>query len=430
MNQALSKELKPTKNITVSHGGCGSEEGLISVDQALQMLLDHTQSLDIETLTLDQTLNRYLAKAVYSKINLPLFSQSAVDGYAICAAPATLGMGTSFELIGEIRAGQNLEIQLQQGQAIRIFTGAKIPANTSTVARQEIVQLLDNGETRKIVLTEPLQSHADIRDVGEEVACGQLLADLGQKLSVGAIATLSMAGVKNIEVFKYPKIAVVITGDEVAESVDDLASGKIFDANAPLIQAWFQSRSQEVDIMHVADTEQAVTALLNRLKNEYDLILTTGGVSVGDYDFVRPVTLKLGFEQIFWKVKQKPGKPMLFADLLRQDGSHCYLLGLPGNPAAVYAGMQIYTATLVKVLQGQKKLPEWFSGTIQHELKADTRERFLRMTVQFNDGQLLLNSLSKQQSHMLSNLMHANCLVRVPAGEKMVVGTKLQGLFI
>ena len=230
MNQALSKELKPTKNLTVSHGGCGSEEGLISVDQALQMLLDHTQSLDI-----DQTLNRYLAKAVYSKINLPLFSQSAVDGYAICAAPATLGMGTSFELIGEIRAGQNLEIQLQQGQAIRIFTGAKIPANTSTVARQEIVQLLDNGETRKIVLTEPLQSHADIRDVGEEVACGQLLADLGQKLSVGAIATLSMAGVKNIEVFKYPKIAVVITGDEVSENVEDLASGKIFDANSSMV---------------------------------------------------------------------------------------------------------------------------------------------------------------------------------------------------
>lgn len=430
MNQALSKELKSRENSTASHTGCGTEKGLISVDQALQMLLDHTQSLDTETLTLDQTLNRYLAKAVYSKINLPLFSQSAVDGYAICAAPETQAVGTPFELVGEIRAGQDSDIQLQQGQAIRIFTGAKIPTNTSTVARQEIVQLQNKGKSQQIVLTELLQPHADIRDVGEEVACGQLLADIGQKISVGAIAALSMAGVKKIEVFKYPKIAVVITGDEVAKNEEDLASGKIFDANAPLIQAWFQSQHQAVDILHVADTKQAVKTLLNRLKNEYDLILTTGGVSVGDYDFVRPVALKLGFEQIFWKVKQKPGKPMLFVDLLRQDGSHCYLLGLPGNPAAVYVGMQIYTATLVKALQGQKKHPEWFSGTIQHELKADTRERFLRMTAQFSDGQLQLNSLSKQQSHMLSNLMHANSLVRVPAGEKMFAGTKLQGLFI
>lgn len=430
MNQALSKELKSRENSTASHTGCGAEKGLISVDQALQMLLDHTQSLETETLTLDQTLNRYLTKAVYSKINLPLFSQSAVDGYAICAAPETQAVGTHFELVGEIRAGQNSEIQLQQGQAIRIFTGAKIPANTSTVARQEIVQLQSNSKSQHIVLTEQLQSHADIRDVGEEVASGQLLADIGQQLSVGAIAALSMAGVKNVEVFKYPKIAVVITGDEVAENVEDLASGKIFDANAPLIQAWFQSHNQKVDILHVADTEEAVTSLFNRLKNEYDLILTTGGVSVGDYDFVRPVVLKQGFEQIFWKVKQKPGKPMLFADLQRQDGSRCYLLGLPGNPAAVYVGMQIYTATLVKALQGQKKLPDWFSGTIQHELKADTRERILRMSAQFQQGKLVLKSLSKQRSHMLSNLMHANCLVRIPAGETINVGDELHGMFI
>src|SRR5690606_1565920 len=167
------------------------------------------------------------------------------------------------------------------------------------------------------------------------------LAVCSQKLYGGAIAALRMAVLKQVSVYRYPKIAVVITGDEVASSIEDLNSGKIFDANAPLIQAWFQSQGQNVDILHVSDCESELQLLLNRLKHQYDVILTTGGVSVGDYDFIRPVALKQGFEQIFWKVKQKPGKPMLFAKYRRDDQGYCYLLGLPGNPAAVYVGMQI-----------------------------------------------------------------------------------------
>lgn len=409
-----------------SHGGCGAEKGLISVDQALHMILGQTQCLAPEYVPLSQALNRYLAQAIYSKINLPMFSQSAVDGYAICTEQATQMAGKQFELIGEIRAGQCAEITLEMGQAVRIFTGAKLPENTTTVARQEIVTVTADH----ICLTDALKCHVDIRERGEEVAVGQLLAAAGQPLNVGAIACLSMAGETAVEVLKYPKIAVVITGDEVAEHVEDLNSGKIFDANAPLIQAWFQSQGQTVDILHVADTAPEVTALFDRLKHDYDLILSTGGVSVGDYDFVRPVALAQGFEQVFWKVKQKPGKPMLFADYQRQNGSHCYLLGLPGNPAAVYVGMQIYLSTLLQALQGQKKLPHWMSGIMQHDLQVNARERFLRMTAQFQHGQLQLNSLSNQQSHMLSNLMQANCLVRVPAGQRILAGMSLQGLFI
>ena len=429
MNQSLNSEITALSSPT-SHDGCGAEKGLITVDQALKLMLDHTQSLSTESLALNQALNRYLAQDIYSEIELPLFSQSAVDGYAICTALQTEPVGTQFELIGEIRAGQTADIQLKQGQAVRIFTGAKIPENTTTVARQEIVQVNKLLDSTQIELTDALHIHADIRDVGEEVSLGQLLAEAGQCLNVGAIAALSMAGIKAVDVYQYPKIAVVITGDEVAENVEDLASGKIFDANAPLIQSWFHSHNQNVDLMHVADTEQAVTELFERLKIQYDLILTTGGVSVGDYDFVRPVALSSGFDQIFWKVKQKPGKPTFFADYQKKDKSHCYLLGLPGNPGAVYAGMQIYVTTLLKALQGQKSLPEWFSGIIQHGLKSDARERFLRMSATSQQGRLVLKSLPKQQSHMLSNLMQANCLVRIPAGQDIVEGTELQGLLI
>lgn len=406
--------------------GCGAEPGLITVDQALELMLQNTKSLATENISLNRALSRYLVEDIYSTINLPLFSQSAVDGYALCAQ-SMIEPENEFQLIGEIRAGQQVEFELQVGQAVRIFTGAKIPFGTTTVARQEIVQLIDSS---RIKIIDNLKANADIREVGEEIAVGQLLANKGQQLSVGAIASLSMAGIQSVEVFRYPKVAVVISGDEVAESVEDFATGKIFDANGPLIEAWFQQAGQQVEIFHVADTEEAVQALLQTLSATHDLILTTGGVSVGDYDFIRPVALDLGFEQIFWKVKQKPGKPMFFAQLQRDDGSRCYLLGLPGNPAAVYVGMQIYTATLLKALQGQKQQPEWFSAVLTHDLKMDARERFLRMSASFDQSILKVKSLSKQQSHMLSNLMQANCLVRVPAGQSLSAGDIVHGLFI
>ncbi len=406
--------------------GCGAEHGLITVDQSLELILQHTQVLATERLKLNQALNRYLAEDIYSGINLPLFSQSAVDGYALCTQSA-IEPEREFQLIGEIRAGQQGELQLQDGQAVRIFTGAKIPLGTTTVARQEIVQVIDLS---RIKIMEQLSAHADIRDVGEEISVGQLLANKGQQLSVGAIASLSMAGINTVEVFQYSKVAVVITGDEVAESIEDFVAGKIFDANGPLIEAWFQQAGQQVEIFHVADTEAAVRNLIQELSASYDLILTTGGVSVGDYDFIRPVALDLGFEQIFWKVKQKPGKPMFFAQLQRNDSSHCYLLGLPGNPAAVYVGMQIYTATLLNALQGHKSQPNWFNAVLTHDLKIDARERFLRMSASFEQSVLRVKSLSKQQSHMLSNLMQANCLVRIPAGKSLKEGDLVQGLFI
>ena len=418
----LAVEMLESKTST----GCETESGLISIDQALALILENTQRLAVESIALNTALNRYLADDIFSEIQLPLFSQSAVDGYALNSID-NIDSHTHFSLIGEIRAGQNAELTLQAGQAVRIFTGAPIPKGTTTVARQEIVQIINN---ECIEITEILTTHVDIRDEGEEVTVGQLLAEKGQRLSIGAIASLSMAGVQRVSVYQYPKVAVVITGDEIAKSIEDFQSGKIFDANGPLIQAWFQQQNQSIDIFHIEDNAQTVKSLLHDLSQKYDFILTTGGVSVGDYDFIRPVALDLGFQEIFWKVKQKPGKPMLFAELKREDLSFCYLLGLPGNPAAVYVGMQIYTQTVLNVLQGHTYFPNNFKAELMHSLKVDARERILRMRVGFDQATLKVGSLSKQQSHMLSNLMQANCLVRIPAGKSLNEGDVVQGFLI
>lgn len=405
--------------------GCGAEKGLISIDDALALIQSTPSALTAEQLPLTECLNRYLAQDVYSGVDLPTFSQSAVDGYAICSSSENL-QDSVFEVIGEIKAGSELDHQLLQGQAIRIFTGGKIPTGTTHVARQEIVKIESNN---KIRLVEHIQQQADIRFAGEEIQLGQKIAECGQKINIGALAALSMIGVRSIAVYQLPKVAVLVTGDEVAETPEDLKAGKVFDANGPLLKAWFEDYGIEVNILHIADESQRVTQCFNQLKQQYDVIITTGGVSVGDYDFVRPCSFDAGFEQIFWKVKQKPGKPLFFAQYI-EDEHRCFLLGLPGNPAAVYVCMQIYGKVLLDALQNQDHSINWFSGTLTHELKSDARERFLRMQAYYEHGQLKLKSLAKQQSHMLSNLMQANCLVRVPANTKLEIGQELTGVFI
>lgn len=407
--------------------GCGAERGLISVDEAIELISNRPKKLDSIQQVLQNSLSRYLAKEIYSEINLPSFSQSAVDGYALCSHAEDLN-NQKFQVTGEIRAGSESHDILSEGQAIRIFTGGKIPKGTTHVARQEIVSVVSPQE---ICLTEHIRPQADIRFTGEEVQQGQLLAQVGQFLNIGSLAALSMAGVQTVEVYRAPKVAVLITGDEVAETAEDLAEGKIFDANGPLLKAWFEDYGLQVEIIHVADEAAQVTQYFDQLKDNHDVVITTGGVSVGDYDFVRPCAFEVGFEQIFWKVKQKPGKPLFFAEYSQPETNHhCYLLGLPGNPAAVYVSIQIYGKALLDTLQGNLAGPEWFSAILDHDLKEDARERFLRMHAYFDNGQLKVKSLAKQQSHMLSNLMQANCLVRIPVSAKLEAGYILKGVFI
>ncbi|MHC0018366.1 molybdopterin molybdotransferase MoeA [Acinetobacter pittii] len=407
--------------------GCGAERGLISVDEAIELISNRPKKLGSIQQPLQNSLSRYLAKEIYSEINLPSFSQSAVDGYVLCCHAEDLN-NQKFQVTGEIRAGSESHDTLSEGQAIRIFTGGKIPEGTTHVARQELVSVVSPQE---ISLTEHIRPQADIRFTGEEIQQGQLLAQIGQFLNIGSLAALSMAGVQTVEVYRAPKVAVLITGDEVAETAEDLAEGKIFDANGPLLKAWFEDYGLDVELIHVADEAAQVTQYFDQLKDTHDVIITTGGVSVGDYDFVRPCAFEVGFEQIFWKVKQKPGKPLFFGEYFHSESDHhCYLLGLPGNPAAVYVSMQVYGKALLDTLQGNQAGPVWFSAILDHDLKEDARERFLRMHAYFDNGQLKVKSLAKQQSHMLSNLMQANCLVRIPASAKLEAGYILKGVFI
>ncbi|MCF8999183.1 molybdopterin molybdotransferase MoeA [Acinetobacter nectaris] len=408
--------------------GCGAESGLIEMDQALKLLVEQIAVLSSESVSVTNGLGRYIAAEIYAPHALPLFDQSAVDGYAVCSHSNIL-QDQTFECIGEVKAGADCSMNLQLGQAIRIFTGAKIPKGTTTVVRQEYITGLNDLMIR---VDQSVDLNVDIRYQGEEINQGQLLASQGQHLTVGAVAALCMAGVKDIEVYKVPRIAVVVSGDEIASTSTDakLNEGKVFDANTPLIMSWLQGVGRDVDHFYVKDTIEDVQELIHDLSQTYDVILTTGGVSVGDYDFIRPATLNLGFKQVFWKVKQKPGKPIFFAKLDKNEQKHCYLLGLPGNPAAVYVGMFVYLQTLTATLQGCQEPLNWYTAELTQNIKQDLRSRFLRMKVSSEGAVLRVYELKKQQSHMLSNLMQANCLVYLEANQNYVSGQIVKILLV
>ncbi len=405
---------------------CGSEGGLISVDDALASIVNAVQVLPQHRVSVQNSLSNYLAENVYAQVDLPSFRQSAVDGYALCSAASNFKEMT-FSLVAEIRAGQPQNTVLTEGQAQRIFTGAAVPKDCTTVARQEIVKKIN---TTHIQITSQLERSADTREQGEEIGKGQLLAQTGQYLNVGAIAALCMAGVQQVSVYAKPKVAVVITGDEVAQQADAAQGAIIHDANGPMLKAWLAT-TQGIDaaVYHIADTASALENCFAQLKDCVDVIISTGGVSVGDYDLVRPCAFAQDFQEIFWKVKQKPGKPLFFAKTSNHE-KPCYLLGLPGNPAAVYVGLQVYAKTLLNALQGQTQPLTWFHAQLKHNLKPDSRERFLRMFAQVDAGVIYLHALQNQQSHMLSNLMQANCLVRIPENAAVKTGDLLQTIWL
>lgn len=385
-----------------------STQGTISLDQAL-LAYGQTKTLSIIELALIQAHSHVLAEDVFSTVCLPLFTQSAVDGYALRSEDIEAGI-RHFKLVGEIRAGLNEEINLQSGEMLRIFTGAKLPPSADTVARQEIVSANQNN----IQLNEIIIKGTDIRYQGEELQSGSLLAQKGTKLSSGLIAALSMAGVHLVKVYRQPKIIALITGDEVSQERQHEA--QVFDANTPMIVTWFKEQGfAQIDIQHVMDNETDVQNALNHALQHYDLVITTGGVSVGDYDLIRPISLKLGVEEIFWKVAQKPGKPLFFANY-QKNNQQSYLIGLPGNPAAVMVCLLIHVATLLRALQGQKNIaPAWQTAELTTTIRQDTREQLLRMVAQTDSlGKIHLTKLDKQQSHMLSNLAEANVIARIP----------------
>jgi molybdopterin molybdotransferase len=399
----------------VAHGG---KAPLLPLADALAEYARRIQPLAPQPRPLLQSLGQVLAAEAHSQTDLPLFTQSAVDGYALRFAD---GSGP-LQLVGEVAAGATLQREIASGEAVRIFTGGALPPGTDSVARQEIVQ----RDGALIRLQKPVAKGSDTRFRGEEIRQGEVLAAPGQRLHSGLLAALAMAGVADVHVQPRPRVAVLVTGNEVAQPGETLDEGRIFDANGPLISAWLAERGYPLSALrYVADTLPAVIEALEEVSQSADLVISTGGVSVGDHDHLPAAAQAAGYQRVFWKVAQKPGKPIWFG--MR---GNLPLLALPGNPAAVLIGLHVHVIRALELLEGRPDpAPRWRSGLLADEFRCDAqRDSLLRVRVeQGADGCLRLARLPRQDSHMLSNLARADALAWLPTrAEPLAAGTPVR----
>ncbi|HVI54184.1 MAG TPA: molybdopterin molybdotransferase MoeA [Luteibacter sp.] len=363
--------------------------------------------LPTHRLSVELALGAVLAEAPAARIALPRFTQSAVDGYAVRSADGQAPRS----LIGTAAAGEPANVVVGPGQAVRILTGGLVPAGADAVARQEIVERTGTG----IVLTHAVRTGEAIRYEGEELAAGSIIAYPGQRVTSGLVAALAMAGIDTVEVRRRPRVAVLVTGDEVLRAGEQLAPGMVYDANGPLLRAWFVEQGYgEPVVAYVRDDATALEEALSAALDSADLIVTSGGVSVGDRDFVPSVADGLGVRKVFWKVAQKPGKPLWFG---MREGK--VLLGMPGNPAAVLVCLAVHARAVLGRLEGETTdQPAWKQGILAASVDADAeRDRLVRMRLDLGDGSARLHILPHQDSHMLSNVASAHALVWLPARE-------------
>ena len=395
---------------------------MIEIVQALALYASELQPLGVEFIAVATALDRVLATDVLASVDLPRFDQSAMDGYGLAAdnvSAATLEHPRRLPIVQQIAAGAvPADASLLPGCCVRILTGAPVPPGVDTVIPQEQT----TKESDQLVFTQPYPRGRNIRERGEELKAGTRVGTHGTRITPGLLAALINAGAVSLQVRQRPRLQILVSGDEVRPSGTPLAPGQIPDSNGPLLSAILTRWGYPaVSITHVGDTLEAVRSALSHAFASTDLIISTGGASVGDRDYLPMAAEALGVRRVLWKVAQKPGKPLYFGIRESAAGRQA-LLALPGNPGAVLIGALIHLRRILDLLEGvAQPLPQWQQGKLAADVERDARRtRLVRMRMSLVDATVMLHPLPHQDSHMLSNLSTADVLVRIEAGAGVV----------
>ncbi|WP_223034219.1 molybdopterin molybdotransferase MoeA [Hanstruepera marina] len=370
---------------------------MISVEQALDIVKNASKTtLNSETVNINNALNFVLASDIFSPISMPPFRQSAMDGYAL-----NLHDDLKYYVKGEIKTGDNLNTHLKPGEAVRIFTGAPVPDSANAIIMQEKTTV----KNAILVLSEPIKPNANIRPLGEQVFKDDLALKKGAKLVPAAIAYLTSLGITEVTIYKKPTVAIVVTGNELAEAGKPLRYGQIYESNAIMLKSALEKADyKDVTISKVEDNYNSTLLLLSEVINKSDVVLISGGISVGDYDFVGKALNEIGVNELFYKVKQKPGKPLFFG---KKDEK--LIFALPGNPAAALSCFYIYVLTALEYFRGNTNfsLPRVQAQSNSNFVKKGDRAQFLKAI--YYNGKVTI--LEGQNSSMLHTFALANALV-------------------
>jgi molybdopterin molybdotransferase len=392
-----------------------------SLAQAVQAILAAVPPATLETISLPLGRGRVLLQDMRAAIDLPAFDNSAMDGYAVRAEDlqtASANQPTSLKLAGRIPAGEVLADAVRGGECVRIFTGSALPSGTDAVVMQE--DTVDQGQT--ILFRDRVAPGENIRRRGEDLAQGSVIAQAGTRLSTGHLAVLAATGVGQVPVGRRPRVAVLATGSELQEAGGPVRPGHIYESNRITVAALAEAAGALPRVQPIVqDTLAATIAALEAGFAEAEMVVTCGGVSVGEMDFVKQAFLQTGGAIEFWRVSIKPGRPFVFGRLGEK-----LLFGLPGNPVSAFVTFLLLVRPALARWQGASRiemtsLPGVLSAPLENP---DGRTHYVRVSL--DCGQVHLAGL--QASHIVGPLARANGLVELPPQSNLPAGSPVHVL--
>ena len=400
------------------------EKDLLSVHDALMRLLSGFHSLEKETIPLSQAAGRVLYENIRSEIDLPIFTNSSMDGFAVRSADvvsASKENPVELSVVDDIPAGKFPSKIVKELQTSRIMTGAPLPQGADSVIPVENTDQYDPKSRSSFELASTIKvfravkSGDFVRQQGEDVKRNEFVLESNSPLKPQELGILAMLGIANIPVYRKPRVSILSTGDELVPIEKPLQTGQIHDSNAYTLSALIKRDYGIPDYLGIVpDNESSVREFLETAAaNKVDLILTSAGVSVGVFDYVRKVVESDG-ELSFWRVNMRPGKPIAFGNFQGVP-----FIGLPGNPVSAFVGYEVFVRPALLKMSGIQSLSrEKVKAKLEEDINSDGRESYLRGILQYQSGDWIAKLTGHQGSGNLLSLVHANALLIIPAGVK------------
>lgn len=393
------------------------------IETALEALLADVTPLDAERVALSDAAGRVLAEPVTATLDVPPFDNSAMDGYALCAVDA----GKRLPVSQRIAAGSTAR-PLAAGTCARIFTGGQIPPGADCVVMQERVTE-ENGEA---LIPADVPEGDNVRLQGRDVRQGDVLLTAGERLEAAALGHLAGQGITEVNVRCRPRVALLSTGDEIVDPGTPLQPGQLYNSNRPMLKRLLETFGAEVvQLVSVPDDYAQTVALLNHAAAEADVVVSTGGVSVGEEDHVKAALESLG-QLDMWKLAIRPGKPLALGRLPRDDGSQARFVGLPGNPVSGFVGAWLFLRPLMGALLDCPALAELpcLTATATFATETGPRQHYMRVALRFTPEGIEADAFDDQNSAVLSSCIAADALAVIDPNRQLEKGSPVRCLWL